>query len=100
MTREQDFYPHLSDASIAGLAERFVCPGSSPSRAAVRDELKRRVRRGLDELPDRDRELLLMRYLEQMPSREIAVVQGTTEAAVNVRHMRALQRMRKLLRSP
>lgn len=97
VTREQAFYPQLSDASIAGLADRFVSPGSSPSRAAVRGELKRRVREGLDALSDRDREMVLMRYLEQMPSKEIATIQRTTEAAVNMRHMRALEQMRKLL---
>jgi RNA polymerase sigma-70 factor (ECF subfamily) len=70
---------------------------SSPSAAAVRKELRQRVGAALENLSADDREVLLQRYLEQMRSKEIAAVMGISEAAVNMRLMRALERMRKLL---
>lgn len=97
VVREQYFRPEISDDSALALAERFVCPTASPSVAAVRRELRERVRRALDAMPESDREILLMRYLEQLPSKEIAAIMGISEAAVNMRHMRSLERMRKIL---
>jgi RNA polymerase sigma-70 factor (ECF subfamily) len=97
--REHFFHPDISDESALELAERFIGQSSSPSAEALRHELRQRVRQALDALPEADREVLLLRYLEQLPSREIAIIMGVSEAAVNMRHMRSLQRMRKILSS-
>jgi RNA polymerase sigma-70 factor (ECF subfamily) len=97
VTREQPFFPDISDESAMILAERFAGAASSPSAAAVRKELRQRVQQALSQLSADDREILLERYLEQMPSKEIAAGMGISEAAVNMRHMRALERVRKLL---
>lgn len=97
VAREQFHRPELSDESAMELAQRFIGDASSPSAAAVRQELQQRVRQALDDLADADREMLLFRYLEQMPSKEIAAIMGINEAAVNMRHMRALERMRRVL---
>ena len=59
--------------------------------------MRQRVRLALSGLTEDDREVLVLRYLEQLPSQEIAAIMGTSEAAVNMRHMRALERMRKRL---
>jgi RNA polymerase sigma factor (sigma-70 family) len=59
--------------------------------------MRQRVRQALESLSDEDREVLLLRYLEQLRSQEIAAIMGTSEAAINMRHMRALERMRKRL---
>lgn len=99
VAREQPRGPDISDASVAGLARCVACGQSSPSSTLIRGETKRRVREGLNAMADADREILLMRYLEQMPSKEIAAVLGISEAAVNMRHMRALERLRKVLES-
>ncbi len=92
--REQYFRPDISDESAFALAERFIGSASNPSAAALRKEVRERVRQALDDLAEEDRELLLLRYLEQLPSQEIAAIVGISEAAVNMRHMRALERMR------
>jgi RNA polymerase sigma-70 factor (ECF subfamily) len=97
VTREQAFSPDISDESAMILAERFAGTASSPSAAAVRREMRQRVQQALSELSADDREILFERYLEQMPSKEIAAGMGISEAAVNMRHMRALERIRKLL---
>jgi RNA polymerase sigma-70 factor (ECF subfamily) len=97
VAREQGLPGRISDESAAMLGERLLATASSPSDALLRDELRERVRRALDRLPAADRELLVLRYLEQLSSRDIAAVMGLGEAAVNMRHMRALERMRKFM---
>jgi RNA polymerase sigma-70 factor (ECF subfamily) len=63
----------------------------------VREELRHRVREALGRLPERDREVLVLRYLEQLSTAEVAAVLEITEGAVKVRHLRALARLRGLL---
>jgi RNA polymerase sigma-70 factor (ECF subfamily) len=87
----------LPDASVGDLAERLAASGTSPSRHALRQELRLRVREALGRLTERDREVLVLRYLEQMSLAEIAAVMGSTEGAVKSRHARALLRLQALL---
>ena len=54
------------------------------------------VRAALDRLSTRDREVLVMRYLEQLSTREIAAALCTTEGAIKVRHLRALERLQSI----
>lgn len=87
----------LSDGSVLHLVERLPLTASSPSRQVIRRELRRRVRDALDRLPETEREVLIMRYLEQMSVGEIAAALEISEGAVSMRHLRALERMRILL---
>ena len=64
----------------------------------MREELRGRVRSALAELSERDREVLVLRHLEQLSTREIATIIGISEAAVKQRHVRALDRLQRLLR--
>jgi RNA polymerase sigma-70 factor (ECF subfamily) len=86
-----------TDESVVLLADRLVDPGTSPSIRVVRAEMRDRVRAALEQLPDRDREVLVMRYLEQLSMAEIAAVVGSTEGAIKVRHLRAIERLRNRL---
>ena len=97
VAREQFFRPDISDESAQELAHRLVGTTSSPSADAVRQEVRERVRQALEELSVDDREVLLLRYLEQMSSKEIGAILDVSEAAVNMRHMRALERIRRVL---
>jgi RNA polymerase sigma-70 factor (ECF subfamily) len=96
-TREAPAGLGLPDESAWDLAGKLVASGTSPSNRAVRDETRARVRHALDQLGERDREVLVMRYLEQLSTKEIAAALETTEGAVKVRHLRALQRLRAFL---
>jgi RNA polymerase sigma-70 factor (ECF subfamily) len=97
--REQPLAAHLSDESALQLAEHVLARQSSPSQRAIRSELRTRIRAALDQLGERDREVLMLRHLEQLPTRETAAVLGITEGAVKTRHLRALERLRVLLES-
>jgi RNA polymerase sigma-70 factor (ECF subfamily) len=83
--------------STAVLAERLLDSGTSPSGRLIREELRGRVRAALDRLPLRDREVLVLRYLEGLSPAEVAAVLEITEGAVKVRQTRALVRLGGLL---
>jgi RNA polymerase sigma-70 factor (ECF subfamily) len=87
----------LPDESAAELAERLVDSTSNPSRRLLREELRQRIREALRRLPERDREVLVLRHLEQLSVADTAAVLGISAGAVKVRHVRALGRLRDLL---
>jgi RNA polymerase sigma-70 factor (ECF subfamily) len=95
--REQPQLPGLPDESAQELAQRLAAPGTSPSDHLLRAELRQRVRDALARLSDGDREVLVLRYLEQLAMGEIAAVLDIAEGAVKMRHTRALQRLAGLL---
>lgn len=95
--REEAALPPLPDASALELAGRLFAGGPGPSEAARRAEVRDRVRAALAALPERDREVVVLRYLEQMTAAEVAAVLGLTEPAVKSRALRAMQRLRALL---
>jgi RNA polymerase sigma-70 factor, ECF subfamily len=90
----------LPEESAAILAEHLVASATSPTRAAVREELRARVRSALDALAERDREVLVLRHLEGLSVAQTAEVLGVSEGAVKVRHLRALERIRAVLDEP
>jgi RNA polymerase sigma-70 factor (ECF subfamily) len=87
----------LPDESAHALAERLVARGSSPSAGVRRAEQRGQVQAALAALAEGEREVLVLRYLEHLSTREIAVVLGLTEAGVKTRQLRALRRLRDLL---
>jgi RNA polymerase sigma-70 factor (ECF subfamily) len=95
VTRE--VYCPLADESALELARLVLAPGPSPSGHLILAELRDRVHAALARLSERDREVLVLRYLEQMATAEIAAVLGATIGSVKVRHLRALERLRALL---
>jgi RNA polymerase sigma-70 factor (ECF subfamily) len=97
VTREECRPAGLPDDSLQTLAGRLVVSGSTPSKHLQREELHAAVTSALLQLAEKDRDLLVMRYLEQLPMADIAAVLGISETAAKVRHFRALQRLRGLL---
>lgn len=87
----------LSDRSAADLAQRLFASGSSPSRQALQRELMSRVRSALDALPEIDREVLVLRILEQLSVAETAQVLEISAGAVKMRYLRGLARLRAAL---
>ena len=95
VTREEP--PPLPDESVAHLARRLIASATSPSRRLLRDELRDRVRVALGCLKPRDREILVLRYLEGLSNAEAAAVLGIGESTAGMRHLRALERLRTLM---
>jgi RNA polymerase sigma-70 factor (ECF subfamily) len=79
------------------LAYRLLAPGSTPSQRLSRQELARRVNQALAQLPDGDREVLLMRHFDNLSYEEVAATLVIAPAAARKRYGRALLRLQALL---
>jgi RNA polymerase sigma-70 factor (ECF subfamily) len=98
VAREAFSLPNLPDESAIQLVERLARSSLAPDRRLLEAEMKSRVLAALANLSDRDRELLVLRYLEQVPNAEIAALWDTTEGAVRTRHTRALAKLVSLMK--
>jgi RNA polymerase sigma-70 factor (ECF subfamily) len=97
VTREDAEPPGPPGGSAQQLADRLLASGFGASEAFRREELRERVRAALEALAAEDREVLVLRYLEQRPAREVGAALGVSEAVAKKRALRALQKLRALL---
>jgi RNA polymerase sigma-70 factor (ECF subfamily) len=88
-----------ASVSSVGLAHLLLERTASPSQAACREEVRRRVREALDELDPLDREVLALRHFEQLTNAEVAQVLQLSISAASKRYVRAIGRIRSLLTS-
>lgn len=95
--REHPGSPDLNDESVAELSQSLCTSSLNPGRRVMLAEMQARTKAALLELKPHDREILVLRYLEQLGVEEIAGVLGISQTAVTSRHLRALQRLRRLL---
>lgn len=95
--REEAGLGDLPEGSAVALAERLFARGGGPSEALRRQEQSQRVRRALAALAAADREVLTLRYLEEMPAAEVAAVLGVSVEAAKKRALRALEHLREIL---
>jgi RNA polymerase sigma-70 factor (ECF subfamily) len=100
VSRECDLEGALRGASTARLADLIVSRGPTPSAVLDRKEQRERVIDALNRLAVDDREILLLRLIEQLSIRETAVVLGIAEGTVGSRQFRALERLRNLMDEP
>jgi RNA polymerase sigma-70 factor (ECF subfamily) len=97
VNREHAWRPNLNDESVADLAHRLVTSTMSPGRRMSQAEMQAQMKDALLALKPNDREVLVLRYLEQLNVEEIADVLGISQTAVTSRQLRALQRLRRQL---
>ncbi|HLN31524.1 MAG TPA: sigma-70 family RNA polymerase sigma factor [Gemmataceae bacterium] len=100
IAREETCSLALPEESALDLANRLAARGSSPSERLAQKELRDRVQAALLALAEHDREVLVLRYLEQLSTKETAAVLGVSAGGVKSRLMRALMRLRELLDDP
>jgi len=80
------------------LGERTADARSNVEREATSDELKTRIQRAVDDLPEDQREVFLMREVANLPFKEIAQITGVPENTVKSRMRYALERLQEALR--
>jgi RNA polymerase sigma-70 factor (ECF subfamily) len=88
----------LPDRSSLILARQFLARDLSPSQQLADRELVQRIRQVLDRLTESDRQILLMRNVENLPYEEAACLLNVDAVTARKRYGRALLRLRKLLR--
>ena len=88
----------MSDHSNMQLAHQLIDSMASPSQQAARAESRQELLVALSELGDQDREILVLRIVEQLSSQETSAVLNISESAVRMRQFRALKRLKSRLR--
>ncbi|HSO33308.1 MAG TPA: RNA polymerase sigma factor [Labilithrix sp.] len=79
------------------LGEQTADPRASVEREATGSELKERIARAVDKLPDDQREVFLMREVSNLPFKEIAEITNVPENTVKSRMRYALERLQEAL---
>jgi RNA polymerase sigma-70 factor (ECF subfamily) len=70
-------------------------PETGPEQRAMQGELRRRIKQLLDVLPDKQREILILRIVVGLSAYETAEAVGSTVGAVRLDQHRALKRLRR-----
>ena len=82
---------------VATLTARPRAASSAADQAALSDEVAREVRSAVAALPSRDREVIVLHYLEHKSPVEIAELLGSSQNAIEVRLHRAKAKLRQSL---
>lgn len=96
--REQGMsVPGAGGQSSINLAGLLPDAELTPAAAALRRELEERFLLALEQLEEEDREIILMRHVEQLGNTEVAQALDLSPAAAGMRHLRALRKLRAIL---
>jgi RNA polymerase sigma-70 factor, ECF subfamily len=87
----------IPERSSLLLVEPFLAKTPSPSARIAAREAAERVGHAVAKLAERDREILLMRHVEDLPYEEIACLLDIDPAAARKRYGRALIRLQRVL---
>jgi RNA polymerase sigma-70 factor (ECF subfamily) len=85
----------LSDQTSQILVRQFLDP--RPSEVVQRRELLGQIRRAVSDLGENDREMLLLRHVEELRNSEVAELLGVDQKAASKRYGRAVRRLRERL---
>ena len=85
----------LSDASSMAVARRLL--GDSPSQALDRQDLANRARLAIQSLNELDREVLLLRHVEELTNAEVAELLDINPDAASKRYGRAIRRLSEIM---
>ena len=76
---------------------RHVSDEPSPEKALLSNERAAKLRAAVDQLPDRQRAVVVLSQFQGHTTREVSKVLGLSEATVRVHLFRAIRSLRKLL---
>jgi RNA polymerase sigma-70 factor (ECF subfamily) len=85
------------DSQQAAFIDVLVASMTTPSRAFSRNQKELRLLVALESLPEEARTALRMRYVEGLPSKEIAEKLGKTDGATRVLLTRSLAKLQEML---
>ncbi len=97
--RQRSLSPQVGpEASSVAIAEHVLqASGTTPTGFAVKQELRSQLVGALDAMDPIDREVLVLRHVEQLGNSDVAAVLGIGKTAASNRYVRALDRLRSLL---
>lgn len=85
----------ISNASGGMIAQQLLA--GTPSKILDRKETAAMVRKAVESMPENDRDILLLRYVEGLSNAEAAEVLTIDPATARKRHGRALKRLLKVM---
>jgi RNA polymerase sigma-70 factor, ECF subfamily len=89
----------LPAASSASLAQQLLAGLTSPTQAAVREEMRLRLEEALNGMDPVDREVVVLRHFEELSNAEAAQVLGIEPPAASKRYIRAIRRLKAILQA-
>jgi RNA polymerase sigma-70 factor (ECF subfamily) len=96
--REERINGTAHDESTAErLVDRLTANDTTPGRRMAREERRLSLAGAIERMDEIDREILGLRYLDQLAFDEIAAVLEIGLSAAKMRHFRALERLRGVL---
>ena len=72
-------------------------PEMTPAKAAIQAEMQRRFEQAIEEMDERDQEIIVMRHFEKLSNQEVASVLSLSEPAASMRYLRAIRRLKQQL---
>jgi RNA polymerase sigma-70 factor (ECF subfamily) len=87
----------LPTASSASLAQQLLAGLTSPTQAAIREEMQLRLQEALNSMDAIDREVVVLRHFEELSNAETAEVLGIETSAASKRYIRAIRRLKAIL---
>jgi len=79
------------------LAALLAASLTTPTQAVVRNERERRLAEAMATLPEEHREALRLRYVEGLPTKDVAARLGKSDVAIRVLLTRLIQKLQELL---
>lgn len=89
--------PSGSDSDSGGMIDLLVASMTSPSQAFSREQREFQMLEAVEDLSEDARTALRLRYVEGLPSKEIAEQLGKSDAAVRVLLTRSVAKLQKTL---
>jgi len=88
--------PPFDAGELRKQQERIPSPEPSPAQAAAQGELLSQLGECIERLPNKHRQIILLRFFEDAPLQDIAVVLGCSMGTVKSRLHHALEKLRKM----
>jgi RNA polymerase sigma-70 factor (ECF subfamily) len=89
----------MSETTTTALADQLFGDLTSASEEAAQRELRLRLHAVIEAMDPLDREVLALRYFEQLSPAETAQVLGIKEKTAAMRYLRAVRRLKEILQS-
>ncbi len=97
LAREVSMETPIAGGDGPAFIEMLIASITSPSQAFSRDQKEFRLQQAMSELNREQQEILRLRFIEGLPTREIAERQGKSDGAIRVTLSRTLTQLQEML---
>lgn len=84
-------------ATSASIADCLLGHLTSPSKAAIREELGEKLREAISTMSETDQEVIALRHFEELTNSEVAQILGIEVKAASIRYVRAIKKLKEVL---